>query len=749
MAATNFTPIQLYFSTTASAVPLAANLAQGELAININDGKLYYEDSTGVVQVIATKGAGTIGGSTTQIQYNNAGALAGNAAMVFNSGTSTTTLTTLNLTNALGAIYGGTAQSTYAQGDFLYASAANTLSKLGIGANTYILASTGSVPQWVAPSSIAVLTATNLAGGLAGSVPYQSALDTTTFLAIGAANRVMTSTGTAPQWVTSLTGLTGVSTTTLTTSSTVTHNGGTANGVAYLNGSKVLTTGSALTFDGTNLSVSSPSTATTFTLADNAGRSVVLKNSLGTGGAAEVGTTTNHDFYVRAGVSSGGANSLYLQAGGVTGYSLDYAGVSAWSVGGVEKLRLNATGLQVTNTLSGGTSGTAYSFSGSAPATSLTLDSSGNLGLGVTPVNAFTGFGYKNYELPLAAFASFDVGLRPILQLKSNVYYNSGGSTKYITNGFATQYTQDSGEHSWLTAVSGSANGAVSFTTAMTLDASGNLGIGTSSPAYRLDVAGEISQSKTSNTTVASAGFDASTSWGLKIANASTTAGTGAGIFFLGGTNSESYIGNLYDSAGAGALSFQTRVAGTRAERMRIDSSGNLLVGTTTTPTGTGGGRFNVEPGNQNGIAVGVVTTGNAGIDINVNSASAYIGYFRYSGTNVGSITSNGTITVYNTTSDYRLKTVIGAVADSGSRIDALQPVEYTWNSNGERTRGFLAHEFQAVYADSVSGTKDAVDADGKPVYQAMQASTSEVIADLVAELQSLRARVAQLESKP
>jgi hypothetical protein len=78
-----------------------------------------------------------------------------------------------------------------------------------------------------------------------------------------------------------------------------------------------------------------------------------------------------------------------------------------------------------------------------------------------------------------------------------------------------------------------------------------------------------------------------------------------------------------------------------------------------------------------------------------------------------------------------------------------FRSIEYTWNSNGSSTRGFLAHQFQEVYASSVSGTKDAVDAEGKPVYQAMQASTSEVIADLVAELQSLRARVAQLESKP
>jgi hypothetical protein len=112
-------------------------------------------------------------------------------------------------------------------------------------------------------------------------------------------------------------------------------------------------------------------------------------------------------------------------------------------------------------------------------------------------------------------------------------------------------------------------------------------------------------------------------------------------------------------------------------------------------------------------------------------------------GTGVGSVTTNGTITVYNTTSDYRLKTVVGAVTGHGERIDALEPVEYTWNSNGSRTRGFLAHKFQEVYADSVTGSKDAVDANGKPVYQSMQAATSEVIADLVAEIQSLRKRLA------
>jgi len=129
-------------------------------------------------------------------------------------------------------------------------------------------------------------------------------------------------------------------------------------------------------------------------------------------------------------------------------------------------------------------------------------------------------------------------------------------------------------------------------------------------------------------------------------------------------------------------------------------------------------------------------------------SGDSYI-EFGYNGTKIGSITQNGTTGVlYNITSDYRLKNVIGPVVGSGDRIDTLQPVEYEWKADGSRTRGFLAHDFQKVYAQSVTGEKDAVDEDGNPVYQNMQASTSEVIADLVAEIKDLRRRVAELESK-
>ena len=170
----------------------------------------------------------------------------------------------------------------------------------------------------------------------------------------------------------------------------------------------------------------------------------------------------------------------------------------------------------------------------------------------------------------------------------------------------------------------------------------------------------------------------------------------------------------------------------------------------------------------------------NIGIQFDYGSASGTANqcYFNYNGTNVGSIQSGASSTSYQTSSDYRRKNVVGAVSGSGARIDALKPIDFEWKVDNSQARGFLAHEFQEVYPNSVSGTKDGTkeeeyevtpaveatkDEDGVeltpaqpavkgtrtvPDYQAMQASTSEVMADLVAELQSLRKRIAALEAK-
>jgi hypothetical protein len=170
------------------------------------------------------------------------------------------------------------------------------------------------------------------------------------------------------------------------------------------------------------------------------------------------------------------------------------------------------------------------------------------------------------------------------------------------------------------------------------------------------------------------------------------------------------------------------------SERARIDSSGNFLVNTTS--AGTDKVCF-ASAGNSSN-QLGLVSNDDA-------SGNGYIQFRTAAATSIGSITRVTTTNavVYNTTSDYRLKTVIGAVNGQGARIDALKPIDYLWTEGGQQARGFLAHEFQTIYPNSVNGTKDAVDVEGNPKYQAMQAATSEVIADLVAEIQSLRQRLA------
>ena len=78
MAAAGYTPISLYYSSTATTLPLAANLTSGELAINITDGKLYYKDNTGAVQLLASKA--TTAGSVTAVSVVSANGLAGTSS---------------------------------------------------------------------------------------------------------------------------------------------------------------------------------------------------------------------------------------------------------------------------------------------------------------------------------------------------------------------------------------------------------------------------------------------------------------------------------------------------------------------------------------------------------------------------------------------------------------------------------------------------------------------------------------------
>jgi hypothetical protein len=124
------------------------------------------------------------------------------------------------------------------------------------------------------------------------------------------------------------------------------------------------------------------------------------------------------------------------------------------------------------------------------------------------------------------------------------------------------------------------------------------------------------------------------------------------------------------------------------------------------------------------------------------SSGARYI-YFYYANGEIGSIAQNGTTAVaYNTSSDYRLKNITGPVTNSGAYIDSLKPVEGTWKADGSTFVGLIAHEVQEVSRTIVAtGVKDGEQMQG------MDYSNSELIANLIAEIQSLRARVAALEA--
>ncbi len=164
------------------------------------------------------------------------------------------------------------------------------------------------------------------------------------------------------------------------------------------------------------------------------------------------------------------------------------------------------------------------------------------------------------------------------------------------------------------------------------------------------------------------------------------------------------------------------------AEAMRIDSSGNLLVGKTTTSKTT------------QGIQIGATAADfvrNAGNEVQ-NFWNAGTGAF------VGQIVVNASSTSYVTSSDYRLKENVAPMQNALTTVAALKPCTYTWKADSSAGQGFIAHELQAVVPDCVTGEKDAVSLDGSPMYQGVD--TSFLVATLVAAIQELKAEVDALK---
>ena len=269
-----------------------------------------------------------------------------------------------------------------------------------------------------------------------------------------------------------------------------------------------------------------------------------------------------------------------------------------------------------------------------------------------------------------------------------------------------------------------------------------NVGIGTTSPSEKLNLVGTGGVSKIR--------FDGDA------ANLQNN--------FIGITGYDDLI-IASDEANSGTAStIQFRVDA--AERMRIDSSGAVLVNRT---SGLGAAKFVVEQD---------TTTANPMVVSNPRSTAAtdYSVLFYRNGSIVGSVQTSLSATSYVTSSDYRLKEDWQLMSGASERVLALKPVNFAWKLDGSRVDGFLAHEAQEIVPECVTGTKDAMrdeeyevtaavlDADGMVVTEAVMGTRSvpdyqgidqsklvplltAALQEALTEISALKVRVAALEA--
>jgi hypothetical protein len=248
---------------------------------------------------------------------------------------------------------------------------------------------------------------------------------------------------------------------------------------------------------------------------------------------------------------------------------------------------------------------------------------------------------------------------------------------------------------------------------AMRINSSGNVGIGTTSPTEKCHI------------------YASSGNSFYRFQNAATGSGASDGGFVGIGSGGDVFLYN-YEAS-------NTIFATNNAERARIDSSGSLLVGTTSN---------NFASSNHKMVIASDSSVANPfGINnLQSGTGSSNCVFFGRNGTFTGGITNTGTTTAFNTSSDYRLKESVVPLTDALQLVSQLNPVSWVWKADGSAGQGFIAHELQEIVPDCVTGEKDAVDDDGNPKYQGVD--TSFLVATLTAAIQELSAKNDALEAR-
>jgi hypothetical protein len=405
---------------------------------------------------------------------------------------------------------------------------------------------------------------------------------------------------------------------------------------------------------------------------------------------------------------------------------------------------------------SGYNAGAPYLKFNTSAAERMRIDSAGNMGLGVTP-SAWTSFSAFQFgENGSLAANDFGADNAQVI-LGNNTFYD--GAYKYIATGdSATRYSQAAGAHSWSTAASGTAGNTISFTQAMTLNASGNLGIGTTTPFAKLSAeqAGGNLITARYNSSNAPIGVFIGGSSGAGFFGSNLTWSSGNTFNYAISSLPTYWIGN---PAGQAALIFGygSGTAGTDAltstERMRIDSSGNLLVGTQSvlinsarrgisvaTPTGTFvAGSFK----NEGGASAQTIDVWNAVTSGNAN----FISFFTE-----GSPTDRGGLyydraanqTKLAATSDQRLKENIVDAPAALPVVAQIKVRQYDWKETGSTNIGFVAQELHQVVERAVAVGEDNEDGSIKRPWGVDNAT---LVPYLVKAIQEQQAIITQLQA--
>jgi len=364
-------------------------------------------------------------------------------------------------------------------------------------------------------------------------------------------------------------------------------------------------------------------------------------------------------------------------------------------------------------------------------------------GTGLTSLTA----GYIPYGNGTSAFSSastFNYNATSGLGVNGlTLVYNTN---LYATDGTLSNYSSTNGVYlngntaGWLR-MSGDGTGAsqIQIFGSTSSTAPNQITFGTNSAErMRIDSSGRLLLGTTSALSNSLATFGNNTGspvgWGFATLQNSggitppTSVGLSIGWNFSNGGGENNIVYGT--SAGATpALAFSSYNGTTTAERMRIDSSGNFFVNAT------------AQSGDRpNNTGIQVLPVGDIKIRVATDSQPALQFYSPTGGgTPVGSVNAGASATSYNTSSDYRLKDNVAPMTGALNIVSKLKPVTYTWKADGSDGQGFIAHELQSVVPDCVTGEKDAVDAEGKPVYQGID--TSFLVATLTAAIQELNAK--------